>query len=239
MMDFLRKNTRIIFIITITGFLAGAFIGFGGYFFGQKTTADAALEVNGKKISYTKYANLLNRTLNNIRMQSKQEITEDIVNRTKQEVIQDLIQEEVFWEESKKYGITVSNGEIAADIQRYPAFQKQGRFDRQLYFQMLYQALNTTPKEFEESRRKQIAIMKLRYLIASSVNISENELKMEYDRIQKAKPANFEKDKDKFLTNLRQEKVMMVFNEWFKILNQSMKIKVNLEEIERGAGKKS
>jgi len=58
---------------------------------------------------------------------------------------------------------------------------------------------------------------------------------MEYSRANKGNMKNFEKEKDKFLENLRQEKVMMVFNEWFKQLNQSVKIKVHLQEIEKGA----
>jgi peptidyl-prolyl cis-trans isomerase D len=232
MMNFLRKHMRIIFLITIIGFLAGAFIGFGGYLFGSKSSADAVLEINGTKVPYRKYVSLLNRTIENLRRENK-DVSESSVNQIKQEVIQDLIQEEVFWQESKKYGITVSDAELAADIQHYPAFQREGRFDRNAYFQVLYQVLKTTPREFEESRRKQIASMKLRQLIGSSVKISEPELQLEYARTHGGKMTGFEKERTAFLDKLRQEKVMLVFNEWFKALNQTVKIQVHLNEIER------
>ncbi|MHB9154463.1 MAG: SurA N-terminal domain-containing protein [Endomicrobiales bacterium] len=232
MMDFLRKHMRIIFIVTITGFLGGAFIGFGGYFFGDNSMGDAVIVVNGKKIPYQRYASLLNRTLDLMR-ERKEEVTQETTDQKKQEVLQDLIQEEVLSVQAKKYGITVSDAELAADIQHYPAFQRDGRFDQRMYFQVLYQALRTTPKEFEESRRKQISIFKLRQLIVSSVRISEPELRLEFARRNRGSTANFEKTRDAFLESLRQEKAMQVFGEWFKTLNQTVKIKVNLQQFEQ------
>lgn len=235
MMNWLRKHMRVIFVITIVGFLAGAFVGFGGYFFGAKTTMDAVAEVNGTQIPYKTYSNYFNRTIENMRQQ-KQEITEEIMQQKKQEVLQDMIQEEVFSQEAKKYAITVSDGELAADLQRFPAFQREGRFDREVYFQVLYQILRTTPKEFEESRRRQIAVSKLRYLVAASVMVTEPELRLEYFRANRGNMANYEKDRVKFFETVRQEKTTLVFTEWFKLLNQDMKIKVHLQEIERGNG---
>lgn len=234
MMDFLRKHMRIIFSITIAGFLAGAFVGFGGYFFGKKSFGDAVAEVNGRNIPYRQYAALYNRAVDAMR-KSKEDVSDEMLAKKKQEVVQDLIQEEVFWQESKKYGINVTDMEVAADIQHYPAFQKDGRFDQRAYFQVVFQVIRTTPAEFEESRRRQLAIFKLRQLIASSVKITEPELKAEYMRTHKGNLAGYEKDREKFLEGVRQEKVMLVFNEWFKQLNQELagKIKVHLQEIER------
>lgn len=234
MMSFLRKHMQLIFMITIIGFLAGAFIGFGGYFFSDVANADAAAEVNGKKIPYRRYQSLYNRVLDNMQ-RNKTELNADTVARLKQEVIQDLIQEEVFWEEAKKYGVTVSDQELAADIQNYPAFQRDGRFDRQTYFQILSQVLHTSAPEFEDSRRRQIAIAKLRNLIAGSVQVSEPELKLEYMQSHGGTLAGFDKEREKFSQTLRQQKVMLVFNEWFKQLNQTIKVKVFLNDREQKA----
>jgi len=227
MMSFLRKHMKVIFLITIVGFLSGAFIGFGSYFFGGAANADTAAEVNGEKIPYRRYNAMLNRVIDNMR-RNKEEVNESTMNRLKQEVLQDMIQEEVFWKEARKYGISVSDQELAADIQNYPAFQRGGRFDPQAYAQILYQMLHTTAQEFELSRRRQIAIAKLRQLIASSIQVSEPEAKLEYLRAHGGKMTDYDKDHDKFVQNLRQEKVMLVFNEWFKQLNQTVKIRVFL-----------
>lgn len=234
MMDFLRKNTRTIFTVTIIAFLAGTFIGFGSYAL-TKSDFDTVAEVNGAKISYNNYIKTLNRTLENIR-NNKGEITQELINQKKQEVLQDMIQEEVFWQEAKKYGIGVADGELLADLRRYPAFQRDGQFDRQSYFRILFEVLRTTPKEFEESRKREIAFFKLRQFIASSVIVSEPELQYEYRKTHKNSMANYEKNRDKFMEETRQKKVQMVFNDWFKSLNQSLKVKIHLDEIEKGRG---
>jgi peptidyl-prolyl cis-trans isomerase D len=233
MMDFLRKHRQTIFLITISGFLAGAFVGFGGYFFGNRSTADAVAEINGTRIPYKQYSRLFNTMLNNLR-KGDEEITDEILTQKKQEALQDLIQEEVFWQEAKKYGVTVSDGELAADIHHYPAFQKEGQFDRMTYYYVLRQVLRTTPRQFEESRRRQIAIYKLRHLIASSVQISEPELYRQYFKEHKGDMSKYQEERQSFLENLRQQKISLVFAEWFKQLNQTTKIKVHLNEIERG-----
>jgi len=98
------------------------------------------------------------------------------------------------------------------------------------YYRILREVLRMTPKEFEESRRRQIAVFKLRYMIASSIVIPETELRIEYSRAKKGDVRNFEKDRDAFLNSLHQEKTSMVFNDWFRTLNQTTKIKVLLNE---------
>jgi len=64
--------------------------------------------------------------LTNLQNDKKTTITPELMAQKRQEVLQDLIQEEVFWQEAKKYGISVSDGEVAADVSRYPAFVKDG-----------------------------------------------------------------------------------------------------------------
>ncbi|MFH1367698.1 MAG: SurA N-terminal domain-containing protein [Elusimicrobiota bacterium] len=232
MMEFLRKNMRLLFGITLGAFLAGSFIGFGSYAF-SKRDSDTVAVINGTKISYRTYIKYLNRTIENMRS-NKVDVTDEVMAVKRQEVLQDLIQEEVFWQEAKKYGITVADGELLADLRRYPAFQQNGQFSRQAYIRVLFEVLHTTPQEFEESRRKEIAFYKLRQFISSSVIISEPELQMEYYIAKKGNMKNFDKDKDKFMTELRQNKTGLIFNEWFKSINQTLQgnINVYLDEIE-------
>ncbi len=234
MMDFFRKHMRVIFLITILGFLAGAFIGFGGYFFGPASAGDAVAEVNGARVPYRKYSMALNRAIDAMR-RDKQEVTNETTARLKQEVLQGLIQEEVFWQEAKKYGITVTDAEVSGAIQQIPAFQRDGRFDRMIYFQTLSQGLRVAPKDFEESQRRQMAAEKLQRLFSSGIRVSEQEIREAYARQNKGSAANFEKDRAAFEEKFRQQTVMLVFQEWFSRLNQQMKIKVHLNEIEQPA----
>jgi len=63
MMNFLRKHKIKIFLITIVGFFAGTFVGFGSYLFGEKNYHDAVAVVNGCKIPYKIYYALYNNTV--------------------------------------------------------------------------------------------------------------------------------------------------------------------------------
>lgn len=232
MMIFLRRHSKTILLITVIGFIFGAFVGFGGYYFTRGWRMDTVATVNGKKIFYNTFLNYLQRVIDNLRDQN-QEINDELIKRKKEEILSDLIQEEIFYQEAKKYGIVVTDEELAMDIQRFPAFQKDNRFDRGTYFQVLRYALRMTPQEFEESRRRSIAIAKLRYLIASSVKVSDKELEIAYLQ-EKGDLTNYFKDKETFRQNYLSQKTILVFNEWFQQLGRQGKIKVYLEEREKG-----
>ncbi|MFH0807058.1 MAG: SurA N-terminal domain-containing protein [Elusimicrobiota bacterium] len=227
MMDWLRKNMRYIFLITIIGFFAGMFVGFGSYFFSGKST-NAVAVVNGTTIPLRKYSLLYNRIMEDMRDKNT-DITEEVVNKTRQEVVDDLIREEVSYGETKKHGIVVTNSEVAANIAQIPAFQQEGRFDQRAYFQVLAYRLKMTPMEFEESQKRQIAIAKMRNIIASGVRITEPELQLEYMRRHAGNMKVFEKDREKFSQELLQEKSLAYMNDWYKSINTSLKIKVYTE----------
>jgi hypothetical protein len=230
MFDFLRKNRRTIYLITLIGFVAGIFVGFGGYAIYR--TYDAVAIVNNVKIPYSRYQYYFSQTLENYRDQGK-EFTENVYQQMKREVLSELIQEEVFWQEAKKFAIKVPDKELAYTIQQYPAFQRDGKFDPHLYYQILHYRLRTTPMEFELSRRKSIAIAKLRRLIMSLAKISPFELEYEYRRRFPAKIGDFDKEKDKFLEELTNERITAIISEWYNMLNRQIQVKEYLSRIER------
>jgi len=232
MFKFMRKHTRKIIIITISGFFAGVFVGFGGYLLSSNPSNETVLTINGKRIPYKMFSSIYSRSLEALRKEGKV-LDPQTEAQKKQEALQNLIQDEVFWQQSKKLKLVISDSEVAAQIQSYPAFQRNGTFDQQMYFQSLFGVLKMNPEQFEDSIRKQISQFKLRNLIISTVVISEPELKFEYALANNGSMVNFEKDKKDFYEKLRQEKAQMVFSEWYKLLNQSTKIDVRLQKIEQ------
>ncbi len=226
--SFFKKHRRDIFIVTVIGFLAGIFLGFGGYI--RATSAiDTVATVNGTKISLSRFNRIVNQNIDNYREQGH-EITQEITKSIKQQVFRDLLQEEVFWQESKKFGIVVTNAEVYQNIMRIPAFQKDGRFDRETYISTLLYRLKMSPKEFEESRKKQIAMFKLREFVVSSVKISNNEIVLAYNN-KFGNMKNFEKEKEKFAQELLQEKQVAVLEEWYKQINNNLKIKMHVKDL--------
>lgn len=223
--DFLKKNRQNIFIITIIGFLGGIFLGFGGYL-RYTAVVDTAAVVNGVKIPLQRFNRQVNFAIDNYRGQGN-EITDETIRYIKQQVLRDLIQEEVFWQEAKKCGISVSDQEVFYDIMHIPAFQKDGRFDRETYYRTLILRLKTTPKEFEESRRKRIAMFKLRDFVISGVKLSPLEVMSYYQTHQ---PKNDE-EKQKLYQQLLQEKQAAVLEEWYKQINNNLKVKIYIKDL--------
>lgn len=226
--SFFKKHKQNIFAITVIGFVAGIFLGFGGYI--RATSAvDTLATVNGTKISTSRFNRLVNQTIENYRKQGY-ETNEEIIRTIKQQVFRELLQEEVFWQESKKANIVVTDAEVYQSIMRIPAFQNNGRFDREVYLKTLLYQLKTTPKEFEDSRRKQIAMYKLRELVISSVIVSPQEVAFAYqERFGNMK--NFEKEKEKFTQEYLREKQDGVLEEWYKQINSNLKVKMFVKDL--------
>lgn len=226
--SFFKKYRSNIFAITVIGFIAGIFLGFGGYI-RATSNINTLASVNGKKILLSRFNRIVNQNIDNYRNQGY-EINEEVIKSIKQQVFRELLQEEVFWQESKKFGIVVTDAEVYQSIIRTPAFQKDGKFDRETYLKTLFYRLKMSPKEFEETRKKQIAMYKLRELVISSVKISPNELVLAYKE-KYGDLKNFEKNKKTFAQEYLQEKQTAVLEEWYKQINSNLKIKMYVKDL--------
>ena len=239
LMNWLRKYKNTILIVLVSGFVLSTFVGFGLYMTSGGGLSEAVAEVNGEKIPYKSYTALYNQVVNN-RRDKGEDLNPEALNQIKQEVVQSLIQQTVFTQEAKRYGIKVTDMELAQSLAGIPAFQKQGKFDAMAYMQALQYALHTTPEEFEETQRKQIAISRLRYFVLSGVKVTDRELDLEYQQAlfsltgkDKEKfLKDFGNNRDKFREQIRQEKAAQILNRWYQQLGTNLKIRVRLDEIE-------
>jgi len=208
-----------IFLITIFGFFAGTFVGFGSYFFGDKNYFDTVAVVNGEKIPYKVYYALYNNTLEVLR-KSGQEMTDDTIKKIQSNVVNSLVLDEILWQQTKDYGISVSQDELVMDIQNHKYFlNEQGVFDSRYYFNVLNN-LRLTPKEFENMRKKQIAANKMKVLIASAISdISESEFK----NISSVTP-QITKD---YILQLKNNEIL---NDWFDKIRSETSIKITMND---------
>ncbi len=221
MMNFLRKHKVKIFLITIFGFLAGTFVGFGSYIFGSKTDFNTVAVVGKEKIPYKLYYSLYNSSLEILR-QSGMEITDYLKTRTQNDILRSLVQDEIIWQQTKKYGVTVSDTELAADIQKYPYFlDDKGNFDVRYYYKFLNN-MRFSPKEFETLRRKQIAANKLKVLVASAASVSKEEL-------EEMKKENPDINEDYAL----QIKANRLLNDWFDDIRKKTKVEITLDKFQQ------
>ena len=213
MMNFFRKHKVAIILVILIGFFGGTFIaGFGVSTFGNSSSIDTVAVINGKKIPYKYYYSLYNNALNMLQ-HSGQDVNEEMKTTIQNQILRTLVQDEIIWQQTKKYGITVSDNELVQDIQSYPYFlNENGQFDSRNYYQFLSN-LRMSPKDFESLRRKQIAANKLKMLVASAATIPDSQTTAGLDE-----------------NNLIQLKANELLNDWFDTIKRKTDIKILLED---------
>ncbi|MFB0527189.1 MAG: SurA N-terminal domain-containing protein [bacterium] len=227
MMNFLRKNVKTFLWCIAIAFIGGVFL----WNFSTRRLIDCVVQVNGTKISYASFLDSVNARIRNWYDQNPEaELTDDQRKEIKSEVLNSLIQEQLLLQQAKKYGIYVSQSEVINTIRSLPQFQREGQFDPRLYFYILQNYFRTEPAVYESQIKRLITNQKMRDFIISSVKVTDQEIKDEYER-RKIKDKKEEDFKKEFL----QGKKILFYRQWLLSLYQKAKIINNLDKIEKGS----
>mgnify|MGYP001610948831 FL=1 len=118
----------------------------------------------------------------------KDEFNKEIEDKLKlkEKVLDSLIEERILLIDAKNRGITVSEAELQDTIRNTPVFMKEGIFNRDLYLRTL--ELNHLTIEFyEEMKRKELTLMKMREFITKDINDLETKHRAIREYIEKFK----------------------------------------------------
>ncbi|MFH1619066.1 MAG: SurA N-terminal domain-containing protein [bacterium] len=232
MISFFARYRKGIFVGVVVIFLAGIFVGLGGYLFSGASQADAVAEVGEHKIPYQRFLLQVNRVQENMR-ESGTELTETLRDTIKQEVLREMIVEELLYQEAKKAGLMVSDFEVAAEVQSTPHFSGDGGFNMRAYAQTVWQQFHMMPEEYEAWRKKARMGLKFRQLVSSGIKLTPVDIKGLYlDR--KGSMKDFNKDKEKFFQEISQERFMHTVNYDLRQAATRTEIKSFLREREKG-----
>ncbi len=179
MLKIMRRRARRILWITII-LIIPAFIwwGTGGL---REREIGLVASVNGKGITrevYYKEVERLYREMQERMGDAFDERMAKILN-LEEAAVNNLIRRALLLQEAKREKIRVSDEELREKLKSFPAFQREGRFDKEVYFNVL-EYLRITPKELEEGIRKDLAIVKLEKRILEEAKVSEEEIRNEY-----------------------------------------------------------
>lgn len=232
MIGLLRRYRQPLFIAVTAVFLIGIFVGLGGYFFSGADLSDTVAVVGGKKIPYSRFRNRVNQYLEMMREQRKVEVTQAMETEVKQGMLRDMIVDELLANEAEKMGLRVSDMELSLSIQNTPAFQREGRFDQDLYFQAVRFSFKTSPEQFEADQRRAMLSAKLKSIIARSAKVSPAEIDTEWAVASRAKGAP--KKKEEFAGQLRQKRALDAINAFLRGLAASTEIRTYLDQREQG-----
>ena len=167
-----RKNMKRIMwglaIIIIPAFVVW---GSGSAGKNKNNKPDYAGKIFGKKIPYDLYYNMWNA--------SRDYAIKSYGNNVPAEFIDQMAWSRIMLiEEAKREKIAVTDKEVVEKLTSFPAFQKNGSFDKKLYKSML----QDTARSFEEKLRDDLSLSKLKDKITSNINVNDEDVKNEYKK---------------------------------------------------------
>ena len=188
MISFLRRHRKSIFIATITTFLAGMFVGLGGYWFTSRDNEGIAARVGGAKIKEETVRRRVEQYAEAMRQQGR-ELDDAGMARLRREMLNDMMVDEMLAVYADTLGLKVTDDELARDIRGTRAFQTEdGKFSQDLYFRQVRAAFRESPQEYERSRRKSIKAVKVKQLIWKMAKVPPQEIESTLVEAKKQAP---------------------------------------------------
>jgi len=175
MLRLMRKQAGSWLIKILLGAIVIVFVFWGvGSFRSQR--GDRIATVNGDSITLDEYRDVFENLIDQLRRRFGNSLDENMIKnlQVKKQALNRLINNTLLLQEAKRLKFRVSDTELASAISEITAFQRAGRFDKQLYRNVL-ERLRTTPEEFEVVQSNAMMIEKLSTLVTSGVKISDRE----------------------------------------------------------------
>lgn len=187
MLDKVREHSRSFVTYVIVGGIIFIFVAYFGP--GSQSCASPAgsvgyaAQVNGAPISVAVFEQAYGNEYRLFQQRGGGAFSAEMAEqmRLRENVLEGLITRELHAQAARQMGIAVSDPELADEIHGRPEFQKDGRFDLDLYRRLL-QYLATTPGLYEAELRKDLLVRKFRASVQATAKVSDDEIHAEFVR---------------------------------------------------------
>ncbi|MEK6656323.1 MAG: SurA N-terminal domain-containing protein [Nitrospirota bacterium] len=179
MIKILRERMQFLLVITLWVVII-AFVGTIFLVWGRgavnPTGSNVIAIVDGEAIPFDEYKKAYFRTVDTYKKILKDKYTDEMIEKMnlKKTVLNSLIEERIILSAASETGLMVSDEEVFDIISSMPAFQKDGKFNPEMYKRVL-SANKYSPAAFERNLKEDIIKEKMRRLIKESVGYSEGE----------------------------------------------------------------
>ncbi|TVR62450.1 MAG: peptidylprolyl isomerase [Candidatus Competibacteraceae bacterium] len=163
MLQFIRERARGWVAYTIVGFLTVPFALWGIHSYFEGGAPSEIAEVGKAKISLQEFQRAYQNQRQRLQALMGDDFDPEFLEgtRLRQEVLQQLIDEQVLNRAAREQGFRVSDRQLFEAVRALPVFQESGGFDGELYERLLrHQGM--TPSMFEEGLRQSLATEQLR-----------------------------------------------------------------------------
>ncbi len=160
MFDFVHEKKRVVQFVLALIVLPFAFWGVDSY---RKSGAGESLAtVNGEKIGAQEFDNAVRQQEQRMREMAGPTFDQAVFDKpeVKHQILEGLVAQHLLGLEAHKAGLTISDDELASVIAGIPAFQKEGKFDKQQYEKVLG-AQSMSPLMFEFRVRQELSTRQL------------------------------------------------------------------------------
>lgn len=175
MLKVLRKKERAKKIIfwAIIAVMVFAFVLWGAEAYRQKSGADYAGIIFGRKVSIPEFRRIYVSCLNEVRLRLGEDYHKllPLINLNNQAWMKLAL-----LHHAKKLKITAANPEVVRAITANPLFFREEKFNQDTYEKIVRYYFNSSPRAFEEQTRDSLIIKKLYEELTKKVTISDEEL---------------------------------------------------------------
>jgi peptidyl-prolyl cis-trans isomerase D len=167
---------KIVFAVIVFSFIGTIFLVWGRGD-GESGPTGFAATVNGSKISLDDFQKSYYRTRGIYEQIYGRSLSPEMEKQMgiKKMTIDTLVDNLLIRKEAKRMGIKVSKDEVAAEIAKVPAFQKDGVFDFAQYQQTL-KANRMTTSNFEDAQEEDLLVQKARTKMKDGAKVSDQEV---------------------------------------------------------------
>jgi len=187
MLGIMRKYKQSIIIKGVFTIIVLSFVGTIFLIWGEGKEglqgSSYAVKVNGEKIPYDEFLRTYDRMKDSIQQIYGQPLTPEMEKQmgVRKMALDTIIGNALVRQEARRMGIRVSDDDVAAAISQMPFFQRDGVFDAKLYDQVL-RMNRITPAAFENAKRQELIMEKVRKEITDKVTISDQDLLNHYKK---------------------------------------------------------
>jgi peptidyl-prolyl cis-trans isomerase D len=156
----------------------------------QDARGEAAVTVNGQTVPLKEFAQAYGNQAANFRQQG---IPADLLKQfgIHKQVVDQLVNTELLAQAAEAQGIRASDEEVVALVLKDPSFQKDGKFEKDRYEDIVNQYEGTTTVQYEEKIRRRLSAQKLLQVVEASVAVSQDEVQARYQKEGNSAKASF------------------------------------------------
>lgn len=181
MLRILRKKgvaKKILWVLAVIITISFVFWGISSSLTSSKSSISYAGKIFGRTVSFLEYKNSIEHVKNQAILRYGENFYK-IQNQINMNA--EAWDRLILLHEGKKRRVNVSNEEVIAVVKKFPFFQRNDKFDNQLYQQSVEYIFHCTPRDFEEGVRESLIFEKIFKEETAKVVVTDEDVLRQYN----------------------------------------------------------